>query len=149
MDLNVMTTFVLPTLVGSMLFVVFTYLYEQSRAAYFRAWQLAWGCYTATYVIWIVGFLGHETPLTIWCAKVLFAMVPLFIFASTRLIATSEFPLHWRDVALLIGFMSWAAIDTRLELAAHSTGLFAAFFAIGGINIPISVYLGVAALLAV
>lgn len=144
-----MTTFLLPMLVGTMLLVVFTYLYEQSRAAYFLAWQLAWGCYTATYVIFTIGYLGHQTPLTVWCAKVLFAMVPLFIFASTRLISTSEFPLHWRDVALLIGFMSWAAIDTHFQLQSNSEAVFGAFFSIGGLNVPIGIYLGIAVLLGV
>ena len=31
--------------------LVFTYLYEQNRHSYFRAWQLAWAAYTLHYVL--------------------------------------------------------------------------------------------------
>ena len=32
-------------------FLVFTYLHEQSRQPYFRAWQLAWAAYSLHYVL--------------------------------------------------------------------------------------------------
>ena len=35
-------TVILPGIVALLLFLVFTYLYEQSRQPYFRAWQLGW-----------------------------------------------------------------------------------------------------------
>ncbi len=42
---------VVPGVVALLLFLVFTYLYEQSRRAYFRAWQLAWAAYTLHYAL--------------------------------------------------------------------------------------------------
>ena len=45
-----------PGLVALLLFLLFTYLYEQSRHQYFRAWQLGWGAYTLHYALdaWVV-----------------------------------------------------------------------------------------------
>ena len=40
---------IVPGVVALMLFLVFTYLYEQSRQDYFRAWQLSWAAYTLHY----------------------------------------------------------------------------------------------------
>ena len=37
---------IIPGIVALLLFLVFTYLYEQSRQPYFRAWQLGWGAYS-------------------------------------------------------------------------------------------------------
>ena len=34
-----------------LLCLLFTYLYQQSRQAYFRAWQVAWACYSIHYVL--------------------------------------------------------------------------------------------------
>src|SRR5437660_5394049 len=100
-------------------------------------WQLGWGAYCATYLLLIYNINGHETTLTMWCSKVLFPMVPLFFFASTRLISTSEFPLNWRDVALLGVFMLWAASDTRFDLAhSQSAENLGAYFVVGGLQIP-------------
>jgi len=47
----VITTVLVPGFVSLLLFLVFTYLYEQSRQQYFRAWQLAWAAYS---IIWPV-----------------------------------------------------------------------------------------------
>ena len=41
----------IPGVVSVLLFLLFTYLYEQSRQAYFRAWQLAWAGYSLHYVL--------------------------------------------------------------------------------------------------
>ena len=42
---------VVPAVVALLLFLVFTYLYEQTRQDYFRAWQLGWGAYTLHYIL--------------------------------------------------------------------------------------------------
>jgi hypothetical protein len=39
----------IPATVSLLLFLVFTYLYEQSKQAYFRAWQIAWTVYALHY----------------------------------------------------------------------------------------------------
>ena len=40
---------IVPGVVALLLVLLFTYLYEQSRQQYFRAWQLAWAFYTLHY----------------------------------------------------------------------------------------------------
>jgi len=39
----------IPGAVALLLFFVFTYLYSQSRADYFRAWQIGWAAYSLHY----------------------------------------------------------------------------------------------------
>ena len=51
MNSVVITTVVIPGFVSVLLFLVFTYLHEQSRLPYFRAWQLAWAAYCLHYVL--------------------------------------------------------------------------------------------------
>ena len=38
----------IPGVVALLLCLLFTYLYEQSRQAYFRAWQIAWAAMRCT-----------------------------------------------------------------------------------------------------
>ena len=40
---------IIPGAVALLVLLVFTYLYEQNRHSYFRAWQLAWAAYTLHY----------------------------------------------------------------------------------------------------
>ena len=51
MNSVVITTVLIPGFVSVLLFLVFTYLHEQSRQPYFRAWQLAWAAYSLHYVL--------------------------------------------------------------------------------------------------
>jgi hypothetical protein len=51
MESLAITTVVVPGIVALLLFLVFTYLYEQSRRQYFRAWQVGWGAYTLGYAV--------------------------------------------------------------------------------------------------
>jgi len=104
---------VLPSLVTGVLFLVFSYLYEQSRAAYFRAWQLGWACYCFAYLLLLYGNGHPPNGLLLWTFKVLQAMVPLFILSSTSLSVGDEFPVRWRHLAILGIFMVWAAYFVR------------------------------------
>ena len=51
MNSVVISMVVIPGVVSLLLFLVFTYLYEQSRQTYFRAWQFAWAAYSLHYVL--------------------------------------------------------------------------------------------------
>ena len=42
---------IIPGLVALLLCLLFSYLYQQSRQAYFRAWQIAWACYSIHYAL--------------------------------------------------------------------------------------------------
>jgi len=67
---------ILPGIVALLLFLVFTYLYEQSRQPYFRAWQMAWAAYTLHF------------GLDVW-SKISSANRPLELIASLLLVVFS------------------------------------------------------------
>ena len=92
-----------PGLVALLLTVVFTYLYEQSRRSYFRAWQLAWTAYTLYYALDVVGvFQGASLALSIASSLFLLAM-GMCLFVSTRLIRERA-GMRWYDVPVgLVG----------------------------------------------
>src|SRR5438105_9844777 len=144
---QVLPSLVLPSLLAAVLFVVFAYLHRQSRAAYFRAWQLGWACYLFSYLMLIYYLTGNRNGLALYCAKALFSVVPLFIFLSTRMMK-EEFHLRWYDFLLVATGLSWAALETRL--LGSNPGLAAtAFFTIGPVRVPVDLDFGVALLLAV
>ena len=79
------STVVLPGVVALLLFLVFTYLHEQSRQPYFRAWQFAWAAYTLHFLLsaWAKVW---ENPLPIASvASLLLVVMALCILVSTRL----------------------------------------------------------------
>ena len=65
---NVATSMVIiPGVVALLLFLVFTYLYEQSRQQYFRAWQLGWGAYTLHFALDAWAIFGTVTYARFIC----------------------------------------------------------------------------------
>lgn len=102
MNNMVTSVVIIPGIVALLLFLVFTYLYEQSRQQYFRAWQLGWGAYTLHYALdaWAV-FRGVSATISL-IASVLLVVMTLCIFASTRLIR-EKFRLRWYDFAVALG----------------------------------------------
>jgi len=72
---EVITTVLIPGFVSVLLFLVFTYLHEQSRQPYFRAWQLAWAAYSLHYALDMfpassIAFLVSELSWSRWrCAS--------------------------------------------------------------------------------
>ena len=61
----------IPGAVALLVLLVFTYLYEQNRHSYFRAWQLAWAAYTLHYaveaVIYFRGSFGAACSSSVRC----------------------------------------------------------------------------------
>jgi len=90
---------VVPAVVALLLFLVFTYLYEQTRQDYFRAWQLGWGAYTLHYVLDAWSAFRNPSALISLLASLLLAAMALCIFISTRLMR-ERFRLRWYDVAV-------------------------------------------------
>ncbi len=90
-----------PGVVALLLFLLFTYLYEQSRHQYFRAWQLGWGAYTLYYLLDAYGAFRGLSALVSFCGSLLLVTMALCIFVSTRLMR-QKFRLRWYDVALAI-----------------------------------------------
>jgi len=88
---------VVPAVVALLLFLVFTYLYEQTRQDYFRAWQLGWGAYTLHYVLDAWSAFRNPSAVMALLASLLLAAMALCIFISTRLMR-EKFRLRWYDV---------------------------------------------------
>ncbi len=88
---------VVPAVVALLLFLVFTYLYEQTRQDYFRAWQLGWGAYTLHYILDAWSVFRYPSAVTSLLASLLLAAMALCIFISTRLMR-ERFRLRWYDV---------------------------------------------------
>jgi diguanylate cyclase (GGDEF)-like protein len=95
MNSVVITTVLIPGFVSILLFLVFTYLYEQSRQQYFRAWQLAWAAYSLHYVL--DAFPGSSVAFFI--SELFLVAMALCIFVSTRMMrGPSQF--RWYDAAV-------------------------------------------------
>lgn len=91
----VITTVLVPGFVSVLLFLVFTYLREQSRLAYFRAWQLAWGAFSLHYVF----DAFPSSPFAFLAGELFLVAMALCIFASTRLMRGS-YDFRWYDGAV-------------------------------------------------
>src|SRR6266550_1264328 len=106
-------TVIIPGIVALLLFLVFTYLYEQSRQAYFRAWQLGWAAYSLHFGL--EAWNAYNTP-SAWvylAGSLLVVVMGLCLFVSTRLMRES-LRLRWYDAAIGlvgIGLALWNVRD--------------------------------------
>ncbi|HSS95450.1 MAG TPA: GAF domain-containing protein, partial [Terriglobales bacterium] len=97
---NVATSMVIiPGVVALLLFLVFTYLHEQSRQQYFRAWQLGWGAYTLHFALDAWGIFGTVTYASSFATQGLLVGMGLCIFISTRLMR-ERYRFRWYDVGI-------------------------------------------------
>ena len=92
---------IVPGVVALLLFLVFTYLYEQSRQSYFRAWQLGWAAYTLHYALDAWGLYRGPSATVFSLGLLLMIFMALCIFISTRLMRQA-FRLRWFDIALTV-----------------------------------------------
>src|SRR5437660_245689 len=108
---NVATGLVLiPGVVALLIFLVFSYLYEQSRQSYFRAWQLAWAAYTLHYALEAVGhFRGASALLSFLSSLLLLAIAMVMVLAESQRNAIQENALAF----------STLGVDPRQLLSAH------------------------------
>jgi len=109
---------VVPAVVALLLFLVFTYLYEQTRQDYFRAWQLGWGAYTLHYIL--DAWSAFRTPSAVMAllASLLLAAMALCIFISTRLMR-EKFRLRWYDVAVGLAGMALSLWNLKQQLVGR------------------------------
>ncbi|MBZ5721803.1 MAG: diguanylate cyclase [Acidobacteriia bacterium] len=103
---------IVPGVVALLLFFVFTYLYEQSRQAYFRAWQMGWAAYTLHYLL--DGWNSFRGPSAIigFLASLLLMMMAFCIFVSTR-VMRERFRPHWYDYGLGVAGIALAFWNLR------------------------------------
>src|SRR6202166_4535751 len=128
MNSILISTAILPGLVACLLFLLFTYLHEQSRQPYFRAWQLAWAAYTLHFLLdaWSAVSESH-TPILFFSSLLLVAM-GLSILVSTRLtrrLTTSErreaFRLRWYEIVVVVGGVGFSVVKAIRPLAHWSS----------------------------
>jgi hypothetical protein len=107
----------IPGVVALLVFLVFTYLYEQSRQNYFRAWQLAWAAYTLHYALEAFGHFRGPSAGLFFLSSLLLVTMAICIFVSTRLMR-GPFQLKWYDSALALA----GVVLAYLNLRAHMVG---------------------------
>src|SRR6266403_1996973 len=110
----------IPGAVALLVFLVFTYLYEQNRHSYFRAWQLAWAAYTLHYALKAVEYYQGPSALLFLLSSLLLVGMAICIFVSTRLMK-EPFQLKWYDVAMTVIGVLLAYVSLRAHMA---TGVF-------------------------
>jgi len=95
MNQVVITSVIIPGFVSVLLFLVFTYLHEQSRQPYFRAWQWAWAFYSLHYVL----DTFPSSSVAFFFSELFLVAMVLCIFVSTRLMrGPSQF--RWYDAVV-------------------------------------------------
>ncbi|HUO13831.1 MAG TPA: diguanylate cyclase [Verrucomicrobiae bacterium] len=104
----VITTVLIPGIVSVLLYFVFTYLREQSRQPYFRAWQLAWAFYSLHYVL----DAFPESPTAFLVSQLFLLAMTLCIFISTRLMRAS-YRFQWYDAAVAAAGITLAGLTLR------------------------------------
>src|SRR6202165_4526756 len=107
----------IPGAVALLVLLVFTYLYEQNRHNYFRAWQLAWAAYTLHYALKAVEYYQGPSPLLFLLSSLLLVAMAICIFVSTRLMK-EPFQLKWYDVALTVIGVLLAYVSLRAHMAS-------------------------------
>ncbi|MGB9233033.1 MAG: GAF domain-containing protein, partial [Terriglobales bacterium] len=129
-----------PGAVALLVLLVFTYLYEQSRHSYFRAWQLAWAAYTLHYAIEALIYFRSPSLLLLFLSSLLLVVMAACIFVSARLMKEA-FQLKWYDVAVVLGGILLAYIGVRAHVAGGT------FHADARVPIYLSLEVGLAAIL--
>src|SRR5271157_1334593 len=119
---SVVTGLVLiPGAVALLVFLVFTYLYEQNRHNYFRAWQLAWAAYTLHYAVKAVEYFRGPSALLFSLSSLLLLGMAVCIFVSTRLMK-EPFQLRWYEVALAVAGTLLAYVGLQAQMASRVFG---------------------------
>ena len=117
-----------PGVVALLVFLVFTYLYEQNRHSYFRAWQLAWAAYTLHYGLKAVEHFSGASGFLFLLSSLLLVAMAVCIFVSTRLMREPFHP-KWYDAALTLT----GVVLAYASLRAHTAG---AVFSEGASPVP-------------
>src|SRR5208337_1412234 len=111
----------IPGAVALLVLLVFTYLYEQNRHSYFRAWQLAWAAYTLHYASKAVEYFRGPSALLYWLSSLLLLGMAVCIFVSTRLMK-EPFQLKWYDGALAAAGVLLTYVGLRAQMASGVFG---------------------------
>jgi diguanylate cyclase (GGDEF)-like protein len=108
---------IIPGVVALLLCLLFTYLHQQSRQAYFRAWQIAWACYSIHYALDAFRYYRPPAVAAFFASSLFSVAMGVSIFVSTRLTGKS-FRFRWYDWALAAVGVAAACLDLRTHLLA-------------------------------
>ena len=106
---------VIPGVVALLLCLLFSFLYQQSRQLYFRAWQIAWACYSIHYALDALRYFRPPAPAAFFASSLFSVAMGISIFVSTRLTRAS-FHFRWYDLALALTGIGVACVDLRNHL---------------------------------
>jgi hypothetical protein len=112
---------IIPGVVALLLCLLFTYLYQQSRQAYFRAWQIAWACYSIHYALDAFRYYRPPAPAAFFFSSLFSVAMGVSIFVSTRL-TRGSFRFRWYDWALALAGVAASCVDLRVHLQAANLG---------------------------
>jgi diguanylate cyclase (GGDEF)-like protein len=107
----------IPGIVALLVFLVFTYLYEQSRQQYFRAWQIGWGAYCLHYALNAFSMYRGASILAFFAGSLLMVLMAVCILISTRLMR-ERFRPRWYDVVVAIAGTGLAVANLRAHFVA-------------------------------
>ncbi|MGA3350186.1 MAG: GAF domain-containing protein, partial [Candidatus Sulfotelmatobacter sp.] len=108
----------IPGVVALLLCLLFTYLYQQSQQVYFRAWQLAWACYSIHYALDAYRFYYPPAKIAFFGSSLCLVAMAVSIFVSTRL-TQMAFRFRWFDWTLTLIGVVLACSDLRMYLATN------------------------------
>lgn len=106
----------IPGVVALLLFLVFTYLYEQSRQSYFRAWQVGWAAYTVHFALDAWNIYHEPSAIVYFAASLLVVAMAVCLFVSTRLIREPYQP-KWHEAVVAVIGLGLAAWNLRDHLS--------------------------------
>ena len=113
MDSIFIGTIVVPGITAFLLLGIFTYLYQQGRESYFRAWQLGWASWTLYYAAAGLLHAGGGGVAVFAAAKLLQLFTVLTILASTQLTDGERFKPPWYDWVIAAGGVVFVAYVLR------------------------------------
>ena len=96
-----------PGVTAFLLLLIFTYLYQQSRETYFRAWQVGWASLTLYYASVGALYTGHSGVAMFTIARLLQLFTVLAILASSQLTDGERFKPAWYDWAISAIGLGW------------------------------------------
>ncbi len=112
---------IIPGVVALLLCLVFTYLYEQSRQAYFLAWEIGWACYFIHYALDAFRYYHPPASGAFFLSSLFSVGMAVSIFVSTRL-TRGSFRFRWHDWAVGAVGVAAACIDLRQYLSLGQAG---------------------------
>jgi len=89
-----------PGVTAFLLLLIFTYLYQQSRETYFRAWQVGWASLTLYYASVGVLYTGHDGVGFFIVTRLFQLLTVLAILVSSQVTDGERFKPTWYDWAI-------------------------------------------------